>query len=70
MVPMPSSELACGASAWETAAQALPHPAHREAVWLVVDWGVGFWRVVGGSARVLARVGDQDVMTVPGACGF
>jgi len=54
MVPMPSTELACGASAWETAAQALPHPAHREAVWLVVHgvWGNGepcagvrwFWR--------------------------
>jgi len=67
---MPSIELACGVSAWEAAARALPHPVHREAGWLVVDGDEGFWRAVRGSARVLARAGDQDVMAVPDACGF
>jgi len=42
MVPMPSTEVACGVYAWEAAARALPHPVHRGAGWLVVDWGTGF----------------------------
>ena len=34
------------------------------------DSGICFRRAVRGSARVLALTGDQDVMAVPGACGF
>ena len=54
MMPMPSTELACGIYAWEAVARALPHLVHLEAGWLVVHgvWGNGepcagvrgFWR--------------------------
>ena len=54
---MPSIELACGVSAWEAAARALPHPVHREAGWLVVDGGGGVLVGCGRPAPVGAALG-------------